>query len=256
MRFLFRGSALMVLAFTLVATSALASTDYTTMGYTFQSENGGSGLTFDSSTGAASGFSVESGDSTLGYVLTGDVDSLDFSAQISFSNYSATNGNFGLEMGWNTYGNTDAQLYNTNADVTILRGTYDGFGDVFATSSSMDLSDSGGSEVDTVLDYVENETTSGTLKLVKSGMTLSTYWAAGDGEFTLLKEVDLTTISASLGEFLTISFIGQTNEGGEVEVSFSDFDGPTPSATPIPGAAWLLGTGLAGLVGLRKKYRA
>jgi hypothetical protein len=43
------------------------------------------------------------------------------------------------------------------------------------------------------------------------------------------------------------------SDGGDVVVELTAFD-YTP--TPIPGAAWLLGSGLIGLVGLRRRFKA
>ncbi len=44
------------------------------------------------------------------------------------------------------------------------------------------------------------------------------------------------------------------DNGGDTGDGF-DLDAVSVQATPIPGAAWLLGTGLLGLVGLRRKRR-
>ncbi len=57
---------------------------------------------------------------------------------------------------------------------------------------------------------------------------------------------------------LTISFVGPWKYDAELGSTGGDImlalvSGPHP--TPIPGAIWLLGTGLVGLIGLRKRFR-
>ena len=52
------------------------------------------------------------------------------------------------------------------------------------------------------------------------------------------------------------SVILNTYNFGENEVRDYYFDNFTAQATPIPGAIWLLGSGLVGLVGLRRKSKA
>ena len=50
--------------------------------------------------------------------------------------------------------------------------------------------------------------------------------------------------------FIDGAFIGN-DERSKAQISF----GHNPAATPIPGAVWLLGSGLVGLVGLRRKKK-
>ncbi len=64
-------------------------------------------------------------------------------------------------------------------------------------------------------------------------------------DFTLLQ----TNLSSSSNFWL---FVGISIR----EHNWSYSVAPVTSATPIPGAAWLLGTGVAGLFGLRRKFRA
>jgi hypothetical protein len=45
------------------------------------------------------------------------------------------------------------------------------------------------------------------------------------------------------------------DEEGQLVVELTNFD-YNPTRTPIPGAAWLLGSGLVGLVGLRRRFKA
>lgn len=54
------------------------------------------------------------------------------------------------------------------------------------------------------------------------------------------------------GDF-TFAGATDTTTGGDDVCWFKDTTTPTP--TPIPGAAWLLGSGLVGLVGLRRRSR-
>ena len=56
---------------------------------------------------------------------------------------------------------------------------------------------------------------------------------------------------------LNLSFIGTSNAGGGF-TSINNYGGvvvDSPTPTPIPAAAWLFGSGLMGLVGLRRKTR-
>ena len=50
--------------------------------------------------------------------------------------------------------------------------------------------------------------------------------------------------------------LGDLAAGETVDLDFKYVLATGSSATPIPGAVWLLGSGLAGLVGLRKKFTA
>lgn len=61
----------------------------------------------------------------------------------------------------------------------------------------------------------------------------------------------------SLVKFTTTNAVDLYQTGDIVLKSFDDtvaiFGAPTTSAVPIPGAVWLLGSGLAGMVAMRRK---
>jgi len=55
---------------------------------------------------------------------------------------------------------------------------------------------------------------------------------------------------------VTLSFTGDSSSDSFNEVKQIDFSYATPAPVPIPGAVWLLGSGLIGLAGIRRKRRA
>ncbi|BDQ35479.1 hypothetical protein [Pseudodesulfovibrio portus] len=77
--------------------------------------------------------------------------------------------------------------------------------------------------------------------------------------YTATSMVDglMTNLVASLPGFLTVAdFEGVTKLTFNLSPMYSvvTMDNLTFSPTPIPGAIWLLGSGLVGLVGLRRKF--
>jgi hypothetical protein len=66
--------------------------------------------------------------------------------------------------------------------------------------------------------------------------------------------IDQGNVTAT-GSYFSLSLGGSmTDSAGPITVD-TYFEGPL-SPTPIPGAAWLFGSGLAGLIGLKRKYLA
>lgn len=92
----------------------------------------------------------------------------------------------------------------------------------------------------------------------------ATVLGSSDGvNWTSLGDIDNQNVDADGG--FTINFSGTFSqlkivdtcflEGGVLSDGF-DVDAVKVNATPIPGAAWLLGSGLIGLVGLRRRFVA
>jgi hypothetical protein len=80
--------------------------------------------------------------------------------------------------------------------------------------------------------------------------------------FTLLNDT-ITNISVNQNMGATVTFdanhiyvdfqgLAIPQGGGAIDISVTDSN--NSSATPIPGAVWLFGSGLAGLIGLKRKY--
>jgi len=70
------------------------------------------------------------------------------------------------------------------------------------------------------------------------------------------------SLTPTAGTFLTstVSWTADDHEGGLLGIRLSSanqtyFDAVTLDAVPIPGAIWLLGSGLIGMVGIRKKIK-
>jgi hypothetical protein len=266
---------LLIVAF--AAPAAFASTFYNTMGYNLHYDDwgnplGGTTLQFGTN-GEPNGFAVEAGPTEeaggdLGYAIMQpgvSAQNLNFTAQISYSNLFLAQGHFGLEMGWNLAGEPlDAQTGDNNAGVGIYAGIYHNFADPeaslrgFATAYYNEQTGAGGPIAGgNQAPLPLPDEFSGSLKLEKVGLQLTTSWAGADGVFNVLDVLDLGALGLA-GDYITIGFSAGADANGFASVSFSDFEAnpAPPAATPIPGAVWLLGSGLVGLVGLRKKYRS
>jgi hypothetical protein len=77
--------------------------------------------------------------------------------------------------------------------------------------------------------------------------------------FTGWKEVslDLSRFASGLDTKLSVLFFaGDTDNSSLHSGVFLDNVRLTASPVPVPGAAWLLGSGLACLVGLRRRFQA
>ena len=168
---------------------------------------------------------------------------------IDFSNFAAvgSESSFGLEISWfdgnDDWDNFGIYRAKTNEfegfvvgywDESEEAGTYGsdlpqdwGFGDAQALSS----------------------VTEGSLKMNYTGSYLElSYKELDDTQWTLLYTLNLSKISFGEGDEIAVGFTG---EGANV-----DFANYSAAATPIPGAIWLLGSGMVGLVGLRRKMKA
>ena len=100
--------------------------------------------------------------------------------------------------------------------------------------------------VDTVLAYVPSSAISSSLEIVRTHGDLL-FFVDGILIHTQGGATPLTGVHAWLE--------ASTSDQMTVSAKFSGLDMPA-SLTPIPGAIWLLGAGLVGLVGLRRKIGA
>lgn len=74
--------------------------------------------------------------------------------------------------------------------------------------------------------------------------------------FSVLSEFSLSGISFLIGDYL-VAF-NDDIIGDDYDYDYDDMvlKASSRSATPIPGAVWLLGSGLVGLMGVRRKMKA
>ena len=88
-----------------------------------------------------------------------------------------------------------------------------------------------------------------------AGLLKSSPWSIGD-DFTFT--LDLSVLPLAAGGALNL--FSSIEDHGFLDVTVSDETGVdymklNVNAVPIPGAVWLLGSGLAGIIGLRRKAR-
>lgn len=136
-----------------------------------------------------------------------------------------TNGGYGGYAAFSFAGKQFAK------SVTIYETTYNRTGyEEYATLYGSNSASFGDTSSWTLLGTVDNQNVD-----VDGGSTLD---ITGKGAFTYLIVVDSTKLN-----------------GGTLADGF-DIDAVKVSATPLPGALWLLGSGLVGLVGLRRRFSA
>ena len=77
-------------------------------------------------------------------------------------------------------------------------------------------------------------------------------------EFTIEKanqDFDRIGVVSTDGEWIKSVEIWTTGTGGFKEVKQIDFSSPTSAPVPIPAAFWLFGTGIFGIVGIRRRFQ-
>ncbi|MBG0789480.1 MAG: hypothetical protein H0S80_03165 [Desulfovibrionaceae bacterium] len=183
-----------------------------------------------------------------------------FQATVGYSNYSpsasAGVASFGLEFSW--HAGQDSYGDDMYSGIGVYRGT------VAAGAESGVTQDLDGFAVsfwsddeDNYPEQLEFSPTpggpNGSLSLSLSGGQLEAKFLLGDGTWESFALIDLTALgwsSTAMDQVLGLS-------GQEADVDFANFQSSpeAPAATPIPGAVWLLGSGLVGLAGFRKRFR-
>ncbi|QJB56652.1 VPLPA-CTERM sorting domain-containing protein [Pseudodesulfovibrio sp. zrk46] len=154
----------------------------------------------------------------------------------------------------NMYERTDTTTFaGETAQVTSLAGTKQASSTTQTSTTprierSMGLTSLDKTETPspfTTVEYYTHDTTFTTVSEVTNDNT---------GEFSAVFSLD--SFALAFMETNSIFFFSVMGLEGDFLLSSAklEFDASLPSATPIPGAVWLLGSGLIGLVGLRRKY--
>ena len=234
-----------VMAFT--TSAALADTFYDSMGYTFHYDEWdkpeGETLVKQDNDGSVYGFNgFERAGAFMSNMERTDTPRF---MSINFSNFAAvgSEGVFGLEISWEAQDGDWDNLGVYRADSNGFSGFAAAYWDESEGDGvhGPDLAPAYGSGIGAV----DSSATAGSLALDYQGSTLKFLCKeSGATKWTTLFVANLS----DLGENIAIGFSG---EGATVE--FSDY---STKATPIPGAVWLLGSGLLGLAGIRRKMRA
>ena len=176
-----------------------------------------------------------------------------FSTSIDFFNYTPVDveSSFGLELSWKV--DTDAW-----AGIGVYRGTImpgvnpnllSGF-DGFAVVGWNDLAPNS--------QYIDPwflpRGMNGSLSLSLANGLLQAAFSSDGGAETLFNALDLSAFGWNpIAEDQVLSIVGA---GAFVDFANFEASPDAPQATPIPGAIWLLGSGLVGLAGLRKRFQS
>ena len=161
----------------------------------------------------------------------------DFSVDIYFNGSTTSTGNISLTPGYLSPGDVYV-LANSDADdlITDLADQ---------TSGALDFN---GDDAITLYDNEE-------LELVDSigqiGVDPGDYW--GSGSVTPQNHTLSRKISIIVGDTNAFDTFDPEDEWNAFPQDY--FDGLGASPVPIPGAVWLLGSGLIGMVGVRRKFR-
>ncbi len=104
----------------------------------------------------------------------------------------------------------------------------------------------------------ESAATSGTLRVEKNGGVFKFFYRSDGNDLTLLGTYDSSgDYPSGLGAYLMVGIEASNDLFSSFSMDIGNFQtNVSPNPTPIPGAAWLLGTGVLGLFGLRKKFQS
>jgi hypothetical protein len=156
------------------------------------------------------------------------------------------NDNSGIVTAIWTFDISNAEDLSLSIDMGAM-GDFEASNDYFSWTYSID-----GGATTTAFESTINEDASQDYTLSDGDtFTLDDYMMVGN--IVLTNDLQtLTTAILGTGSTLTLTLTAETN-GGEEAFAFQNVEINGTSAVPVPAAVWLLGSGLLGLIGIRRR---
>jgi hypothetical protein len=191
---------------------------------------------------------TETVNASTSYTFSGSVYAVDSTLAGSFSNGQTITGSYTVETTTvGSSGGSDTTFYNSA--LTSFSATIGGYTVSLGGSNRIDVVNN--SSYDRYI--VETWAPSGSN--VASMPVSYLFFSLDDPSGVVLSNSSLPLSASTLNSFTSKSGVIAFGEGDGNRVTFS-VNNITQSPVPIPGAAWLLGSGLVGLVGLGRKRQS